>query len=123
MKRWKIALAFAAVFLAGVIAGGLMTVRFVHPPFGPFPSAAEMTAHMMRRLNSDLALSADQAAKIQPVVARSTEQTTAVHRELSGRIQATIDASDLEIEGFLDARQKARFESIRAKRPRLPGEH
>ena len=120
MKRLKIILPFAAVFFAGVIAGGVTVMRLIPPPFGPFPNAAKMTAHMMRKLKSDLALSPDQEAKIEPVIARTTEQTVAFHHELSARIQAAIDSSDLQIEGFLDARQKAKFESIRAKRPRLP---
>jgi hypothetical protein len=122
MKRWKIVLAFAAVFLAGVIVGGLAIMRCIPPPFGPSPSAAKMTAHMMSRLNSDLALTPDQAAKIQPVIARATEQTVAFHRDLSARIRTAIDSSDLEIEGFLDPKQKAKFESIRAKHPHPPNE-
>jgi len=122
MKRWKIILAFAAIFFAGVIAGGVAVIRIIPPPFGPLPDAAKMTAHLMRKLKSDLALTPDQEAKIQPVVARATEQTVAFHHELSARIRTAIDSSDLEIEGFLDAKQKAQFESLRAKRPHLPGE-
>ncbi len=29
MKRWKIVLAFASVFLAGIIVGGLIVMRFI----------------------------------------------------------------------------------------------
>jgi hypothetical protein len=119
MKRWKITLAFVAVFFAGVIVGGMAVMRLIPPPFGPFSSAAKMTAHMMRRLKSDLELSPEQTAKIQPVIARATEQTVAIHRELSAQIRTAIDSSDLEIEGFLDSKQKAKFESIRAKRPQV----
>jgi hypothetical protein len=120
MKRWKIILAFAAVFFAGVIAGGLVALRFIPRPFGPHPTAAELTAHVMHRLKSDLALNPDQIAKIQPVVASTAEQTVAFHRELSARIRTAIDSSDLEIEGFLDSEQKAKFENVRAKhRPPL----
>ena len=122
MKRWKIILAFAAVFFAGVIAGGLTVMRLLPPPFGHFPSSADMADRIMRGLKSDLALSPDQVAKIQPVVARSTEQFRAFHHELSARIRTAIDSSDLEIEGFLDSKQKAKFESIRAKRPHPPDE-
>jgi hypothetical protein len=121
MKRWKVALAFAAVFLAGVIVGGSTVMRLIPPPFGPFPNAAaKMTERMMRMLKSDLALRPDQEEKIKPVVARTTEQTVGFHRELSARIQAAIDSSDLEIEAFLDPNQKAKFEKLRAKRPPLP---
>ena len=74
MKRWKFALAFAAVFLAGVIVGGSTVMRLIPPPFGPFPNAAEkMSERMMRMLKSDLALRPDQEEKIKPVVARTTE--------------------------------------------------
>jgi hypothetical protein len=111
MKRWKIVLAFAAVFFAGVIVGGVAVMRLIPPPFGHFPNAAEITARMMRRLQSDLDLSPDQAVKIRPVIARAAEQTVG----LSAQIRALIDSSDLEIEGFLDSKQKAKFESIHAK--------
>jgi hypothetical protein len=117
MKHWKIVLAFAAVFFAGVLAGGVAVMRLIPPPFGPFPNSAELTDRMIRTLKVDLNLTPDQVAKIQPVIARTTEQTVAFHRELSARIQSDIDSSDVQIEGFLDPKQKARFESIRAKRP------
>ena len=81
-----------------------------------------MTNRMMRMLKSDLALRPDQEEKIKPVVARTTEQTLGFHRELSARIQAAIDSSDLEIEAFLDPNQKAKFEKLRAKRPHPPNE-
>jgi uncharacterized protein YneF (UPF0154 family) len=121
MKRWKFALAFAAVFVAGVIVGGLIVMRLIPPPFGPNPTtAAKMTERMMSMLKTDLNLRPDQEEKIKPVIARTTEQAVGFHRELSTRIQAAIDSSDLEIEGFMDSQQKAKFEKLRAKRPRLP---
>ena len=110
MKRWKLGLTFTAVFLAGMIAGGLTILRII-PPFGGVPDAGSMTAHLMRRLNHDLPLTPEQTAKIQPIIARTTEQTLASHREFTSRIEAIIDASDSEIESLLDPTQKARFES------------
>ena len=95
-------------------------MRRIPPPFGPNPStAAKMTERMMSMLKTDLDLRPDQEEKIKPVVARTTEQTLGFHRELSARIQAAIDSSDLEIEACLDPNQKERFEKLRAKRPRL----
>ena len=123
MKRWKIILAFAAVFVAGTVVGGLTVMRFVPPPLGRVPDAAEMTAHMMRRLKADLALRPDQEASIQPILAHSVEQSVGLHREFLHWMGDNIDACDLEIEIFLDAKQKAQFESIRAKRPHFGNDH
>ncbi len=122
MKHWKIILTFTAVFLAGAIVGGLAVMRFVTPPFFRVPDAAEMTAQMMHRLKADLALRPDQEASIQPILARSTEKAVSLHREFLHWMGDNIDACDLEIETYLDARQKAQFESIRAKRPHFGNE-
>jgi Spy/CpxP family protein refolding chaperone len=119
MKRWQLILTFVSVFIAGALSGGLTATRFFHP-FGPHPKPSDMTARMMRSLKSEVNLTPDQVEKIQPIVARTMEQMVGFHHELSGRIHVLIDASDQEIESYLDPKQKAQFESMRAKRRRPP---
>jgi len=117
MKRWKIVLAFVAVFLAGVIAGGVTALRVVPPPFHGLPDPTKLAASLLRRLNSDLALRPEQVADIQPVLQRSAEKAAAFHREFIHSMDDNMDACDAEIERYLDPEQKAKFAAIRAKRP------
>lgn len=119
MKRWKIILAFVAVFLAGALVGGVTVMRFVPPPFHGPPNEAEMTEHLMRMLKSELHLTPDQAARIQPIVVRVTQQMIGFHQEVAGRMDESIDASDREIAACLDPAQKVKFAEICAKRPRM----
>jgi len=122
MKRWKIILAFVAVFLAGALVGGLTVMRFVPSPFHGPPNEAEMTEHLMRMLKSELHLTAEQAARIQPIVTRTTQQMFVIHQEVAGRMDESIDASDREIAAVLDPAQKTKFAELCAKRPRMKHE-
>jgi hypothetical protein len=117
MKRWKIILAFVAVFLAGAIAGGVSAIRFAPMPFREMPDPAKLAAGLLHRLSSDLALRPEQVASIKPVLERSTEKAVGLHRQFMQSMGGNMDACDVEIERYLDAEQKAKFEAIRAKRP------
>lgn len=121
MKHWKFTLAFVAVFAAGLVVGSLTTMRFFLPPFGHPPGSAEMAERIMKKLKSELSLTSEQTTRIEPIVQQTTTKTVAFHRELSERLDATLNASDQEIEALLDADQKARFAKIRASRPHFGG--
>jgi Spy/CpxP family protein refolding chaperone len=120
MKRWKIILSFLAVFLAGGIVGSALSLRFMHHLFFSPPLAAEMTQKLMQNMRSDLQLTPEQAAQIEPIVARATESATALHRDVLSRVKKLFEDSDNEIGALLTPEQQALFEKVKARRPNLP---
>ena len=67
-KPW---LVLAIIFIVGVVTGSALTIglapHFKHPPAPP-----QMKRHWMEYLTQRLDLTADQQAKIQPIVADAT---------------------------------------------------
>lgn len=72
-KAWKVVLAFTAIFLAGSVFGGLLTVRFgshLAPKRNPAPLPPAVLRHLADRLD----LTPEQKEKIRPMVDRAEEE-------------------------------------------------
>ena len=62
MKHWKIILGILGIFLLGMIAGGLLTLRIEHRLFAKGPDA--WARLVIRRLSFELRLDANQRAQL-----------------------------------------------------------
>ncbi len=82
-KPWKVAVAFATVFVAGGVTGGLVAVR-VAPTFVQRRVMSEQFAtSTMRFLTESLTLSPDQVEKIRPVVTATGDDLVRLRRDTS----------------------------------------
>jgi hypothetical protein len=120
MKRWKIVLSFVAVFLAGALVGGAVTLRLAHEHFFKPPQPADMVAHIMKELRSELELTPEQVEKIQPIVEKSTAEAEENRRQIFQRLHAIFEASDEAIKAQLTSVQVTKFEQLKARRPKPP---
>lgn len=120
MKRWGIVLSFVAVFLAGALVGGAVTLRLAHEHFFKPPHSADMVEHILAELRSELALTPEQVGKIRPIVEKSTGEAEAYRRQIFQQLRVIFDASDEAIKGQLTSEQVAKFEKLKARRPRPP---
>ena len=107
MARWKIAASLLAIFVAGGVAGGLITARIVAGHIHrnvPAKRAVELT---MGRWTGRLGLSAQQRDRIRPVVeemirelrelrARDVHESDAVIRKAQEKIEPELDPKQLE---------------------------
>ena len=110
-KPWKVALAFAVVFLAGGVTGGLVAVRMA-PTFVQRRVFTEQFATtQMRILNEALTLSPAQEEKIRPVVTATGEDLVRLRRDTS----ATFDKMHAGIMKELNPKQQAKHQEFLAR--------
>jgi len=122
MKRWKIILSFVVVFAAGVAVGGAISLHFARDFFLSPPEPNQMAGSIMKHLQSELNLTAEQVEKIKPIVIETTREAAAYQHEVLGRIGEIFEKSDREIGAHLSPEQQARFKKIQERRPH-PKDH
>lgn len=120
-RSWRVWLAFLGVFLAGAVAGGFVSMRFVKRP--PSDQSDEIALKIMQRYADRLQLSEEQRAVIEPHVMRAAEEMhriraqaaeamqtleRAVERELTDEQRQTLEA--------MQAEQRARWKKWMQKK-------
>jgi len=108
VKPW---LVLTIIFVAGVATGVALTLalspRFMHPP-----GEAQMRERWMTHFIRQLDLTADQQAKIRPIVADATTQIQALHHEEIDRGSKIIASMDDKIAAILTPGQKTELQGM-----------
>jgi len=102
LKPWLI---LAVIFVAGGLSGAALTMLFGHPH-------RDMQQMWMLRLNRELNLTADQQAKIQPIVHDTAEEVQKLHREEFDKVGQLLKSSDDQIAAILTPDQKADLQKM-----------
>ena len=116
MKNWKVVIGIIAVFVLGLIAGGLVTLGVIRHrvPFGRGPQA--MTNFIVRRLSWDLRLDAQQREQLRGIVQESQQQMKAVRQQVHPQVEAILDRADTRIRAILQPNQVETFDKLVAER-------
>lgn len=110
-KPWKVAVAFAVVFVAGGVTGGLVAVRMA-PTFVQRRVFSEQFATtQMRILTEALALTPQQVERIRPVVTATREDLVRLRRDTS----ASFERMHAGIIKELNPEQRAKHEEFLAR--------
>jgi len=119
-KPWKVILAFTGIFLAGILVGGLVALRW-GKNFSPRQSMGEQYGpRMMKRLVDQLELTAEQQAKVKPIVDQATEELRQLRHTTQRTTASVIERMQGEISAVLTPEQKAKFdEQIRQQHERV----
>jgi Spy/CpxP family protein refolding chaperone len=121
-SNFKVGLLLAVIFIVGVITGGALTVgfgsHFLHPP-GEIP----MKRHWMEYLTHRLNLSADQQAKIQPIVTDATNRIQSGHHDEVERDSQILKEANDQIATFLTPDQKVELQKMEDDREKLFSGH
>lgn len=117
LSKWKIGLYLTAIFLAGVVAGVVLTVK-VGPRLMNNPKRIE--AHWGGELERRLKLSPAQAEKIKPIIhqAMGDFKTSVASQMLAG-----LSNCNAQIRLVLAPDQKAGFDQIEQEQLRFFHEH
>jgi Spy/CpxP family protein refolding chaperone len=117
LKPW---LLLVGIFVIGVVTGSALTIglgpRFLHPPM-----ERDMKKHWLAHLTRELDLTADQQAKIEPILADSEEKLHALARDEKQRGAQIFKAADDQISALLTPDQQAKLQKMEEEREKMFG--
>lgn len=118
LKPW---LLLAVIFIVGVITGSALTFglrsHFMHQP------GAQMKQVWMEHLVQKLNLTADQQAKIQPILADADTKIRALHREEIEHGSQIFKAANDQIAALLTSNQKVKLQEMESDREKMFSGH
>lgn len=116
-KSWKVILAFAGVFVAGGICGGLVAMRAdrLFRPAGKSPGQQAYWPQMMQRLETKLSLTAEQKETVRPIMVRTQEEVQGMRRENVANVSRAMDRMHAEIGEHLTPEQRVKLDEMRKK--------
>ena len=121
MKPWKVILAALLIFSTGLVTGSLVTARVrpaARPPVG-LPGLTQRI-EMMRRMERQLDLSAEQRERIEAIFHDSHQRMKQLWEPLAPQVAEETRHVRDRIEAELTPAQKEKFEQLLKQRPRLP---
>jgi len=111
-KPWKVILAFTGIFLAGVLVGGLVTLRVVRNVAHRLPMSDQFGPQLMRRLVTQLELSPDQEAKLKPIVDQAAEELRQLRHTTQRTTESVIVRMQGDISALLTPAQKTKLDAL-----------
>jgi hypothetical protein len=109
MKTWKLAACLAAIFLAGVLSGGLVIRKLMERRMAAFrsgPPGGALAARWLEHLKPRLDLTPEQAAQLAPVLASATDGFV---QKVTAEMLASLDAANARVLPLLTPAQREKF--------------
>jgi len=118
--KWKLGVYVLAIFLAGGGSGTLIGWQVCRrTPVAPVPPA-EIGARLRARFQSQLALTPDQAQKIEPMIDQAMRRVEAIRKDTASQVFANVSNLHEQMLTVLTPGQKVKFEELeRARRDYL----
>lgn len=95
-----------------VAALALGSFAFAQPPMEGKHGGRGGHRHGLENLTKDLNLTADQQAKVQPILDAAKPQMKAIHEEAMTKVKAVMDNSVAQIRPLLTPEQQTKLDSI-----------
>ena len=108
------------IFLAGGVAGAFVAPMIGRTFMRP-PRPREMSQHMMERLQSGLNLTADQAAKIRPLIEKVGADIESIRHDTVKHVHERVTETNAQIAQILTPEQQAKFIRMEAEHRRRMG--
>jgi len=124
LRPW---LVLAVIFIAGAVTGAALTIGFASHWMQP-PGAQQMRNNWMMHLTHRLNLTADQQAKIEPILADAGNQLQSLHRDEVEKVSQIMEKTNSQIAAILTPDQQAELQKMEKEmdqnRDRMfPGHH
>lgn len=118
--KWKLAIGFVLVFIAGGAAGLFFGATRTAHFFMEGPHRPGFLAERMReRLRWQLHLTNDQVAKISPIIDKTATQLEQIRTESSRRVHETFTEAHREMAAELTPEQRTKLQEIQARQHRF----
>ena len=117
MKRWKIWLGIAALFLSGVVIGASVTAYLVKKRVGHWRgnNIEHASQHSFERLTRALELTPEQQEQIRPIVRETHKKLFELRRSARPKAREIIQSHARQIAELLEPKQKKKFRKILEK--------
>jgi Spy/CpxP family protein refolding chaperone len=114
--KWKLGVYVLAIFLAGAGSGALIGWQVCRrTPVAPVPPA-EIGARLRARFQSQLALTPEQAQKIEPMIDQAMRRVEAIRKETASQVFANVSDLHKQMLTVLTPEQKVKFEELERER-------
>ena len=119
LKPW---LVLGIIFIVGIVTGSALTIglapHFMHPS-----GAQQMNRLWMAQLVQRLDLTADQQAKIEPILAEAKTKIQSLHRDEVERGSQIFKSAHDQISALLTPEQKAELQKMEIEREKMFSGH
>ena len=116
LSKRKLAIYVLAIFLAGAASGGIVAWQVSRRvPVAPVPPA-EIGARLRARFQSQLALTPDQAQKIDPMIDQAMGRVETIRQETAHHVFANVSQLHEQVLTVLTPEQKTKFEALERER-------
>jgi Spy/CpxP family protein refolding chaperone len=119
--KWKLAVGFLLVFLAGATTGSFAW-RWHKHPWGP-PRSGALAQHMKERLRHELGLTPEQSAKIAPIIEQDARKLESIRVESARRVRQTFTEMHLQISPELTPEQRKKLADMEERHRRRRERH
>lgn len=122
--KWKLALACLLVFVAGAATGTFFGFHHLrhHVILGP-PHSGDVPGRMREHLRRELGLTAEQEAKIAPIVDATGAKLETIRVETAERVRTVMEESKMQVAPFLTAEQQKKLEKLEAQHRKMMIHH
>ena len=110
MKHWKIIFGIIGIFLLGMVAGGLLTLRIERRFAAKGPDAWAQV--VMRRLSLELHLDAGQRDQLRDIVTVAKQEMKAVHDQTQPQLRVVLERTKDKARAMLRPDQQAKFDKL-----------
>ena len=121
--KWKLAIAFLLVFIAGATTGGLLSSLHLRRHFLGPPHSGEMGDRMREHLRRALDLTPEQAAKIAPIIDATSAKLEAIRVETAQRVRSAMEESEQQISPELTPDQQKKLHQMKLEHHKILMHH
>jgi Spy/CpxP family protein refolding chaperone len=97
----------------GLTLGGLTYLQAGEHGPGPGPNQHHIMGNPLEHLSESLNLTADQKAKVQPIVDQTKPQIAAIHQEAMEKMKAIMENAGTQIRPLLTPEQQQKFDAMK----------
>ena len=118
MKNWKAIVGIGLVFLLGMAAGGLVTLRFAKKRLQRIAHGepAFTTDEIVRALRHRLNLDATQRYQVRAIVAATQQQIQTIRQQSDPQLGSAIQTAVSQVRAVLRTDQREEFDRLVAER-------
>jgi Spy/CpxP family protein refolding chaperone len=124
VKAWKVILATLVIFCAGLVVGGLVEKRIAAAPpasVSNYRPGQTRLQSLLRRMDRELALTADQHAQIEKIISTSQEHTRELYKPVAMEMNKQTTSACAQIREVLTPEQQAKFDTLSKTRTERGG--